>query len=470
MLAQIEPPRSDFHALAHYLLFGKHRPTPADRVAWVFGHNLPDSDARRAAKIMAGTAERSRRCKAPCYHLSINWHPTEQPTPEVMQEIARRTLALAGLDEHQALIMGHGDTMHRHLHMMINRVHPGTGRAWSTSHDYRRFDRIMKQLSEEFGFRYVPGHAFEPEQTDELPKAPKSEAMWAAKRGADSGRPQWSKVTSRRYGQHINAAIDRATGWDDLEATFAADGLDLEDKGCGLVVGNAEAYTKWSALALTSSAKSFERRFGPRRRLSTRRRSSRHHDRNRRLHRQLVHRWFDPLRHHISRGFATLRSRRNLPPTTMRSSSSLTPPMTDASLPFPRRRNRATKPHARRWQSTRVIRAKAFPTISAARPSRRQKPPADKVRAWASRSVFAVDAIDIARAIGSKADVRQKISEVNTSRKARLRHAPLWVQLKDELKRLLTSTTSLSAASKRRPPHPPPRRQARRRSRTRACR
>lgn len=54
----------------------------------------------------------------------IAWPPDERPLPEMMQEIARKTLELAGLGEHQALIVGHGDAEHRHLHAMINRVHP----------------------------------------------------------------------------------------------------------------------------------------------------------------------------------------------------------------------------------------------------------------------------------------------------------------------------------------------------------
>ncbi len=172
MLARVEPAHNNFKALARYLVHGKARPTSPDRVAWSIGHNIPTDDPELAAILMAATAEKSRRCKNAAYHMTINWHPDEKPAPEIMQEIALKTLELAGLAEHQALVMGHGDKPHAHLHMMVNRVHPGTGKAWSTSHDYKRFDRIMKLLADEHGFLYVPGHAFEPEATDELPKQP----------------------------------------------------------------------------------------------------------------------------------------------------------------------------------------------------------------------------------------------------------------------------------------------------------
>lgn len=266
MLAKIERSHNDFQALANYLIHGKERPTNPNRVAWVFGHNLATDDPLLAATYMNAIAELSKRCRNACYHTSINWHPDERPTPEIMQEIARRTLEMAGLSEHQALVMGHGDKPHAHLHMMINRVHPVTGRAWSTSHDYLRFDRIMKELSAEYGFQYVPGHAFAPALTDALPKKPNSKATYAAKRGADTKRPQWSRKRSRAYGQEISHRFDQATSWDDLEFLFAEEGLTLERKGkgqkSGLIVGDGQAYTKFSALKLKRSAKGLAKSFG----------------------------------------------------------------------------------------------------------------------------------------------------------------------------------------------------------------
>lgn len=251
MLANIEPAHNDFHALASYLVHGRERPTHPGRVAWLMAHNLPSDDPLRAAKIMTATAELSRRCRNACYHMSINWHPDEQPTPAIMQEITKRTLDLAGLGEHQALVIGHGDKPHAHCHLMINRVHPVTGRAWSTSHDWRRFDRIMKELAGGYGFRYVPPHSFEPELTDALPKAPSSPAIWAARRGAPTHRPQWSAVASRRYGARLSELLDRGSSPDDVVALLAEDGLAIEAKGSGHVVGNPVSYTKLSRLGLT---------------------------------------------------------------------------------------------------------------------------------------------------------------------------------------------------------------------------
>lgn len=262
MLVNVVPPTNDFHALARYFVEGDSKPPDLKRVAWTISQNLPTTDPEQAATLMTATAQLSKRCKKAAYHAMIAWAPHEKPTPEMMQLIALKTLELAGLGEHQALIMGHGDKPHDHLHMLINRVHPVTGRAWETKHDFALFDRIMRQLSEEHGFRYIPAHRFNPEQTEDKPTTPNKRATWAAKRGAKTNRTQWSKKVSKDYGEEISEKVDRATGWDDLEMAFAEDGLTLQCKGKGLVVGNSKSYTKFSALGLTTSAKDLEQRFG----------------------------------------------------------------------------------------------------------------------------------------------------------------------------------------------------------------
>lgn len=91
---------------------GRQRPPHPDRVAWTVVENLPTDDPLLAAHYMTATAEQSKRCRNACYHTIIAWAKEETPSPEVMQDVARKTLELAGLGEHQALIMGHGDKAH----------------------------------------------------------------------------------------------------------------------------------------------------------------------------------------------------------------------------------------------------------------------------------------------------------------------------------------------------------------------
>lgn len=260
MLAKVAPPSSDFHALARYLLRGKGGEPRPDRVQWTFTQNLGTDDPLLAARYMEATASRSTRCMKPVYHLMVAWHERERPSADIMREVARRTLQMAGLGGHQALIMGHGDTPHRHFHIMLNRVDPETRKAWSTANDYKRFDRIMRLLSEEYGFEYAPAHSFDPELTDDLPQLPDSKSHRAAQKGANTNRIKWSRKASREFGEHLSENLDRATTLDDLQMLAADHGLAFEPKGRGIVLGNSEGYATLSSLGLAMTANGMVRR------------------------------------------------------------------------------------------------------------------------------------------------------------------------------------------------------------------
>ena len=254
MLAKIAPGSKDFAALGRYLVNGKGGNPPPDRVQWVMTRNLGTENVDLASKYMAATAAMAPRTKKPVYHLMIAWHEAENPSADIMQQIAAKTLELAGLADHQALIMAHGDTPHKHLHIMLNRVHPDTLRAWKTSKDYERFDRIMRQLSGDYGFQYIPSHTFDPGLTDELQQLPDSKAYRAARNGAKTGRNKWSRSAARTFGDYLSEDLTTDSTVADLETKATELGLAFEEKGGGYVLGNGESYATLSSLGLQVSA------------------------------------------------------------------------------------------------------------------------------------------------------------------------------------------------------------------------
>jgi hypothetical protein len=121
----------------------------------------------------------------------------------------------------------------------------------------------MRQLSDEYGFEYVPAHQFNPDLTDELQQLPDSKAHRASKRGAHTGRIKWSRAAARQLGQHLSETLDRGATADDLEQLADSLGLLFEAKGGGYVLGNADGYATLSSLGLQKSAHGFERKRGP---------------------------------------------------------------------------------------------------------------------------------------------------------------------------------------------------------------
>src|SRR6266705_3708319 len=145
-----------FRVLARYLSEGRTG-EEQNRVAWVASRNLPTDDPELAARIMRATAGQNVRVKEPVYHLALSFDPGDAVDRAAMERVADRVLETLGLQEHQVLIVAHADRGHAHMHLMVNRVHPETGKVWSRWQDYPAIQRVLREEEEAFGLRRVPG-------------------------------------------------------------------------------------------------------------------------------------------------------------------------------------------------------------------------------------------------------------------------------------------------------------------------
>ncbi len=148
----------------------ERQPTSADRVGLVVGLNIPTDDphlaglimARTAAdaeaiKQLAGTSSRGRKLKAPFYHFSLSWSPDE-PRPDRV-EMCRATeeaLKSIGMDACQALVVGHTDTAHPHVHVAVCRVDPETGKACGRKNDAKKLSTWAAKYERSRGRVQVP--------------------------------------------------------------------------------------------------------------------------------------------------------------------------------------------------------------------------------------------------------------------------------------------------------------------------
>jgi hypothetical protein len=120
------------------------------RVAWVsgqgFGFDITTRDdvdlARRVMEFDAGNQRsRTKRCHKDVMHISLSWHPDEQPTPEQMKAAAQEALAALGMEKARAVFVAHKDRAHTHLHIVASRINPDTGRAFADRNDWLKLDR-----------------------------------------------------------------------------------------------------------------------------------------------------------------------------------------------------------------------------------------------------------------------------------------------------------------------------------------
>lgn len=80
-------------------------------------------------KEASGVDARGRKNTHPVQHFSLSWPADASPSQEHMQATAVSALKALGLEEHQALLTAHTDKKFSHVHVVVNTVHPVTGRT-----------------------------------------------------------------------------------------------------------------------------------------------------------------------------------------------------------------------------------------------------------------------------------------------------------------------------------------------------
>ena len=143
-----------FTSLGRYLVSGRDG-NAEGRIAWSSARNLPTNDPELAAKIMRATASQNVRVAQPVYHLALSFDPRDIVDRAAMERVADRVLAELKLNQHQAIIVAHGDRAHPHMHILVNRVHPETGRVWDRWQDYTLIQRALREEERALGLRQV---------------------------------------------------------------------------------------------------------------------------------------------------------------------------------------------------------------------------------------------------------------------------------------------------------------------------
>lgn len=143
-----------------------------ERVGWTQTRNLLTDDVDKAWRVMAHTAltyedlkrasgqdMRGSKLKKPVFAYSLSWHPEQKPSREHMEAMAFKSMDHLDLSDHEAMIVCHRDEEHPHVHVIVNTVHPVTGkvapvkdskdRMQEFASDYERQTKIYCQQRED---------------------------------------------------------------------------------------------------------------------------------------------------------------------------------------------------------------------------------------------------------------------------------------------------------------------------------
>jgi len=239
--------KSNFGELVRYITEGQGS---AERVGCVAITNCTSDNPVDAALEVRLTQQENTRSRADkTYHLIISFRAGEQPSPEVLRVVEQRICEGLGFGEHQRVSAAHHDTDNVHLHIAINKVHPTRHTVHAPYNDHKVLGKLCETLEQQCEL-----------QADNHSVHKRGAENRAADMECHAGVESLIGWVQRECLNRINCA----SSWAELHDTLREHGLELQERGNGIVIADAAGrQAKASSVARSLSKPQLEKRFGP---------------------------------------------------------------------------------------------------------------------------------------------------------------------------------------------------------------
>ncbi len=165
MVPNVNARGTSFKGVTAYLMHDKENPKSSERMAWSATRNMITDDIELAAKIMAftdmhsedikqdfgGSVAGTKREAGAVYHFSLSESPHNNPSQEEWERYVEQNIKILGLEDHQYYMVAHNDEPHAHVHVVVNLVHPETGKINSLHNDFKKMDKLAHEYELEHG-------------------------------------------------------------------------------------------------------------------------------------------------------------------------------------------------------------------------------------------------------------------------------------------------------------------------------
>ncbi|ABX51826.1 Relaxase/mobilization nuclease family protein (plasmid) [Shewanella baltica OS195] len=225
--------KSDFANLANYIT---DQQSKIERVGYIAFNNCESANIDMAiSEILAVQQMNTRTQNDKTYHLIVSFRHGENPSNEVLEDIELNICKTLGFEEHQRVSAVHYDTDNTHMHIAINKIHPEKLTIHEPFKAYKKLSDTCRDLEIKHGLE-VDNH-----MTHQLSSSAKASDM-----EHHSGIESLVGWIKRICFEDMKAA----TNWEELHKVMEFNGLTLQKKGNGLVIGSIDSgvYIKASTL------------------------------------------------------------------------------------------------------------------------------------------------------------------------------------------------------------------------------
>ncbi|HET9239252.1 MAG TPA: relaxase/mobilization nuclease domain-containing protein [Oligoflexus sp.] len=245
--------------------------THPEKAAYVGARGfICDSYEARKAEMVALAVD-GIRSPNPVNHYVVSWQAGEIPTSDQVERVITDLLHEFGMSDHQCIYGLHTDTDNRHLHVVLNRVNPMTGRPVKINQgfDKKACHRLSDKIDRAHGWSRPPRLAsfFIAEQ---LQQGILDESKVQLEMGGpvvSQGALDYELRTREKSAErlaHDDAApvIRKAASWKELHENLHAIGATLERRGRGAVLRIGETFVKASQAGKDCGFQELQKRLG----------------------------------------------------------------------------------------------------------------------------------------------------------------------------------------------------------------
>ncbi len=250
MIAKIIPiksaRRSNFSALAQYLTDPQNK---SERVSQIKVSNCYSDDLTAALLEIQNTQEMNKRAKSDkTCHLVLSFPEGERLPFESLNAIEERFCDALGFNGHQRISVVHDDTNNLHVHIAINKIHLKNYTIHNPYYDYKKVAKLCEQIEQEYGLTQVNHETV-------IDKVSRVAQEIEARTGVES-LLGWIK-------REALTEIKGTDSWQDLHQVLARHGLEIKERGSGLVlVANNGVAVKASSVDRSLSKGNLTKRLG----------------------------------------------------------------------------------------------------------------------------------------------------------------------------------------------------------------
>jgi len=220
----------------------------------------------QSAEMVALATQRTRSAN-PVSHFVFSWASCENPTPAQFAEAVRIFMFRAGVSDHLVIFGAHGDTDNAHLHILVNRVSPTTGKVVEINcgFDIELLHQVVAELEHAQGWRSEPNARYRVGAGGELilNEAVSTRKFRSNSPSADSEVRAGTESVERRVIAEVGPLVVSTSSWVEFHEALAKIGLRYQPTRTGAVIEAPDLSFKASSIHRAASFGQLEKRFGP---------------------------------------------------------------------------------------------------------------------------------------------------------------------------------------------------------------